>query len=71
MPDIPHKVGIKSSSAGDVHTALFKHAGWRERVAFMHHRGTEWGVFPPSLKSLLETGQGTPWPNEIKLDIWE
>jgi hypothetical protein len=24
-----------------------------------------------SLKSLLETGKGAPWPNEIKLDSWE
>jgi hypothetical protein len=24
-----------------------------------------------SLKSLLETGKGAPWPNEIKLDTWE
>jgi hypothetical protein len=24
-----------------------------------------------SLKALLETGKGAPWPNEIKLDSWE
>jgi uncharacterized protein YndB with AHSA1/START domain len=50
---------------------LFKHAGWRAPVEFMHHCSTKWGVFLLSLKSLLETGQGEPWPNEIKIDRWE
>jgi uncharacterized protein YndB with AHSA1/START domain len=50
---------------------LFKHAGWKEPVEFMHHCCTKWAVFLLSLKSLLETGKGTPWPDEIKLDIWE
>jgi len=50
---------------------LFKHQGWKEPVEFMHHCSTKWGVFLISLKSLLETGKGGPWPNEIKLDSWE
>jgi len=29
------------------------------------------GVFLLSLKSLLETGKGAPWSNDIKLDSWE
>jgi uncharacterized protein YndB with AHSA1/START domain len=50
---------------------LFKHAGWQEPVEFMHHCSTKWAVFLLSLKSLLETGQGAPYPNEIKLDSRE
>jgi hypothetical protein len=50
---------------------LFKHQGWREPVEFMHHCSTKWAVFLLSLKSLLETGEGTPWPNETKVDISE
>jgi hypothetical protein len=50
---------------------LFKHLGWKEPVEFMHHCSTKWGVFLISLKSLLETGKGAPWPNDIKLDSWE
>ena len=50
---------------------LFKHHGWKEPVEFMHHCSTKWGVFLLSLKALLETGTGSPWPNEIKLDSWE
>jgi hypothetical protein len=37
----------------------------------MHHCGTKWAVFLLSLKSLLETGNSAPYPNEIKLDSWE
>jgi len=50
---------------------LFRHAGWKEPMEFMHHCSTKWAVFLLSLKSLLETGEGAPWPNEIKLDRWE
>ena len=50
---------------------LFKHAGWKQPVEFMHHCSTKWAVFLLSLKSQLESGQGRPWPNEIKLDSWE
>jgi uncharacterized protein YndB with AHSA1/START domain len=50
---------------------LFKQAGWREPVEFMHHCSTKWAVFLLSLKSLLETGKGAPAPNDIKLDSWE
>ena len=56
---------------GDWTIILFKHGGWKEPVEFMHHCSTKWGVFLLSLKSLLETGKGSPWPNEIKLDSWE
>ena len=49
---------------------LFKHEGWQEPVEFMHHCSTKWAVFLLSLKSLLETGQGTPYPDDIKIDNW-
>ena len=50
---------------------FFKHQGWKQPVAFMHHCSTKWGVFLLSLKALLETGKGAPWPYEIKLDSGE
>ncbi len=56
---------------GDWTIVLFKHEGWKEPVEFMHHCSTKWGVFLLSLKSLLETGNGAPWPNETRLDSWE
>jgi hypothetical protein len=49
---------------------LFTHQGWREPVEFMHHCSTKWAVFLMSLKSMLETGKGSPDPNDIKIDNW-
>ena len=65
------KVDWEIRQEGDWTIILFKHQGWKEPVEFMHHCSTKWGVFLLSLKSLLETGTGAPWPNEIKLDSWE
>ena len=65
------KVSFQLRQEGDWTLIFFKHQGRKEPVEFMHHCSTKWGVFLLSLKSLLETGKGTPWPNEIKLDSWE
>lgn len=56
---------------GDWTIVFFKHAGWKEPVEFMHHCSTKWALFLVSLKALLESGKGTPWPGEPKLDSWE
>mgnify|MGYP000300617510 CR=1 FL=1 len=55
---------------GEQATVLFKHQGWKEPIAFMHHCSTKWAVFLMSLKSLLETGKGAPYPNDVKIDDW-
>jgi uncharacterized protein YndB with AHSA1/START domain len=65
------KVDFDLDQRDDWTIILFKHEGWRQPVEFMHHCSTKWAVFLLSLKSLLETGKGTAWPNEIKLDSWE
>jgi uncharacterized protein YndB with AHSA1/START domain len=49
---------------------LFKHQGWKEASESMHHCSTKWGVFLLSLKSLVETGKGAAFPNDIKIDNW-
>jgi uncharacterized protein YndB with AHSA1/START domain len=65
------KISFELKQEGDWTIILFKHEGWKEPVEFMHHCSTKWAVFLLSLKSLLETRNGAPWPNEIKLDSWE
>ncbi|SCF72966.1 SRPBCC domain-containing protein [Streptomyces sp. Ncost-T10-10d] len=55
---------------GDYTIVLFKHEGWREPVEFMHHCSTKWAVFLMSLKQLLETGEGTPEPRDVKISDW-
>jgi uncharacterized protein YndB with AHSA1/START domain len=46
----------------------FEHTGWREVDDFMCHCSTKWAVFLLSLKSLVETDVGTPWPDDPKID---
>jgi len=65
------KISFDLEQRDDWTIILFKHQGWSQPVEFMHHCSTKWAVFLLSLKSLLETGKGAPWPNEIKLDSWE
>jgi uncharacterized protein YndB with AHSA1/START domain len=65
------KISFDLKQNDDWTIVLFKHAGWKQPVEFMHHCSTKWAVYLLSLKSLLETGKGSPWPNEIKLDSWE
>jgi uncharacterized protein YndB with AHSA1/START domain len=55
---------------GDYIILLMKHMGWKQPVEFMHHCSTKWAIFLMSLKSLLETGKGKPFPEDVKIDNW-
>ena len=68
---IDTKISWDLKQEDDYTVILFKHQGWKEPVDFMHHCSTKWGVFLMSLKSLLETGQGAPYPRNTKIDKWE
>ncbi|MFB6456679.1 SRPBCC domain-containing protein [Chitinophaga sp. Hz27] len=55
---------------GDYVIVLFKNLNWKEPVEFMHHCSTKWAVFLLSVKSLIETGKGHPFPDDVKIDNW-
>jgi uncharacterized protein YndB with AHSA1/START domain len=55
---------------GEFTIVLFRHTGWQEPAEFMHHCSTKWAVFLMSLKSLVETGRGSPAPDDVKIDDW-
>ena len=55
---------------GEYTNVLFSHEGWEEPVEFMRHCSTKWGVFLLSLKQLVETGEGSPDPRDVKIDSW-
>ena len=46
----------------------FTHSNWKEPTNFMGHCSTKWAVFLLSLKDVLETGTGRPFPNDIHID---
>jgi uncharacterized protein YndB with AHSA1/START domain len=54
----------------DYTIVLFKHEGWREPVDFMAHCSTKWATFLMSLKQLVETGTGDPFPREVRISNW-
>jgi uncharacterized protein YndB with AHSA1/START domain len=55
---------------GDFTVVLFGHRNWREPVEFMAHCSMKWAIFMLSLRELVETGRGSPAPNDIKIDNW-
>ena len=64
------RVEFELKQDGEYVIVLFRHAGWKEPVEFMHHCSTKWALFLMSLKSLVETGKGQPSPDDVKIDNW-
>ena len=64
------KVSFELKQEGDYAIVLFKHAGWKEPVEFMHHCSTKWATFLMSLKALVETGKGAPSPGDVQISNW-
>lgn len=58
------------SREDDYTIVMFGHRRWREPVAFMAHCSTKWATFLLSLRDLVETGQGRPAPNDLKISNW-
>ena len=54
---------------GDATAIFFQHRGWREQSEFMHHCSTKWAMFLISLKSLIETGEGAAYPNDVHITV--
>jgi uncharacterized protein YndB with AHSA1/START domain len=48
----------------------FGHRNWKEPVEFMAHCSMKWAVFLLSLRDLVETGNGKPAPDDLKIDNW-
>lgn len=51
----------------DATVVLFAQRGWKEPVEFMHYCSTKWATYLLSLKSLCETGKGTPSPDDVDI----
>lgn len=64
------KIHFELKVEDDFTIVLFRHEGWKEPVEFMYHCSTKWATFLMSLKSLGETGNGQPSPNDVKVGNW-
>lgn len=58
------------SQEGDQTIVLFGHRNWREAAEFMAHCSMKWATFLLSLRALVETGEGSPSPHDLKIDNW-
>ena len=63
-------VSFDLTQQDDYTIVLFKHEGWREPVEFMSHCSTKWATFLMSLKGFVETGQGRPAPDDVRISDW-
>ncbi len=63
------RVSFELTHQNDATAVLFKHQGWKEPSEFMHHCSTKWATFLMSMKALLETGQGAPYPNDVHITV--
>ena len=70
MPEawIDTEVTFQLQREGQQTFVRFTHAGWKESSDFMAHCSTKWAVFLLSLKDLVETGTGRPFPADIHID---
>jgi uncharacterized protein YndB with AHSA1/START domain len=64
------QVNFDLRQEGDYTIVLFEHRGWAEPVEFMHHCSTKWATFLLSLKQLVETGKGSPDPDDVRISDW-
>ena len=46
---------------------FFSQTGWKEESEFFAHCNCRWGYFMLSMKSYLENGKGTPYPDVIEV----
>ena len=55
------------TESGGETVLLFTHAGWREPVEFMHHCSTKWATVLLGLRSGLEGGAFTAFPDDTRV----
>jgi uncharacterized protein YndB with AHSA1/START domain len=61
------KISFDLVQEDDFTLVFFKHQGWKEPSEFIHHCSTKWALFLMSTKSLVETGAGAPYPNDVHI----
>lgn len=66
---VPTEITFRLEWRDNQTIVLFKQAGWREPVEFMHHCSTKWATFLLSLKDYVEKGEGRPEPRDTKIAV--
>jgi uncharacterized protein YndB with AHSA1/START domain len=58
------------SRSGEFTIVLFTHQGWAEPGEFLSHCSTKWASYLLSLKAAVETGRGSPSPDDVAISDW-
>jgi hypothetical protein len=48
-------------------TLMFGHRAWREGSQFFAHCSMKWATFLLSLRELVESGTGRPFPRDVQI----
>ncbi len=64
------EISFELSPADRETIVRFAHTGWREAGELMAHCNCKWGYFLLSLKTWVEDGKGTPYPEDRKISSW-
>jgi hypothetical protein len=62
------RISFELEPNGEYTGVRFRHAGWKSEDGSFAHCSTKWAIFLVSLKKLVESGKGTPFPSETKID---
>ena len=63
-------IEFRLSRSGEHTIVNFAHRGWVEPVEFLSHCSTKWAQYLLSLKAYVETGTGTPSPDDQAISDW-
>jgi len=63
-------ISFALKAEGDETVVLFTHANWREPVEFLNHCSTKWAYFMLGIKTWLEGGAQSAFPNDRKISSW-
>jgi uncharacterized protein YndB with AHSA1/START domain len=55
---------LRAKNAGT--NVVFSHRRWSEATDFLRTCSVRWALYLISLKNLVETGAGNPWPRDIQ-----
>jgi hypothetical protein len=59
-------ISFDLADKGDETVVMFTHADWRDPSESMAHCSARWAYFLLSLKAHVETGKGTPFPDDLR-----
>jgi len=63
-------INFSLAEEGDTTIVLFNHRNWEEATESMAHCSMKWATFMLSLRQHVETRNGLPAPDDVKIDNW-